>query len=101
MASWGCQGTVRLRRLRLCCGSGVRVTDAGVPAGPTAGGHMRRFERIAGGSIVAATVAIVLGSLALVAWTQSGLRDEFGSIRRSHDVVDALNRLDFTLRDTE
>ena len=62
---------------------------------------MRRFERIAGGSIVAATVAIVLGSLALVAWTQSGLRDEFGSIRRSHDVIDALNRLDSTLRDTE
>jgi PAS domain S-box-containing protein len=62
---------------------------------------MRRFERIAGGSIVAATVAIVLGSLALVAWTQSGLRDEFISIRRSHEVIDALNRLEGALRDAE
>ncbi len=62
---------------------------------------MRRFERIAGGSIVAATVAIVLGSLALVAWTQGGLRDDFAWIRRSHDVIDAVNRLESTLRDAE
>ncbi|MEI9985790.1 MAG: CHASE3 domain-containing protein [Aliidongia sp.] len=62
---------------------------------------MRRVERIAGGSIVAATVAIVLGSLTLVVWTQTGLREELVSIRHTHDVVDALVGVEEALRDGE
>jgi PAS domain S-box-containing protein len=52
---------------------------------------MRRLERIASGLIVLATVAIVLGSLALVVWTQTGLRDELAWIRHTHDVIDAVD----------
>jgi len=62
---------------------------------------MRRLERIAGGLIVLATVAIVLGSLALVVWTQTGLRGELAWIRHTHDVIDAAEAVRDALHDAE
>ena len=62
---------------------------------------MGRLERMGGASIVAATIAIVFGSLALVVWTQAGLHSELASIRHTHDVVDGLAALRESLDEVE
>jgi PAS domain S-box-containing protein len=62
---------------------------------------MRRLEWIAGGSIVATTLAIVLGSLALVIVTQVGLRGEMQGIRQARSVTDAVIAVEGALHRVE
>jgi CHASE3 domain sensor protein len=62
---------------------------------------MRRLERMAGALIAIATVAVVLGSLALVIWTRVGLRSEVAVIRHTRSVVDALEAVREELHDLD
>ncbi|MEA2754346.1 MAG: hypothetical protein QOJ54_635, partial [Aliidongia sp.] len=62
---------------------------------------MQRLERVAGGLIAFATIAIVLVSVALAVWTQTGLHDELTLIRRTRAITDALGGLRQALGEVE
>lgn len=62
---------------------------------------MRRLERIAGGVIVALTVAIAFGSLAIVIWTQTRLNGELIQLRHTHTVIEMVASLRDAVRDAE